>query len=62
MLRLIAMAAENAHRAGIWIGVCGELGADPSLLPAFLDLGIDELSMSPGAILRTRMQVCRMGR
>ena len=62
VLRLIAMAAENAHRAGIWIGVCGELGADPSLLPAFLDLGIDELSMSPGAILRTRMQVCRMGR
>ncbi|MBS5136525.1 MAG: phosphoenolpyruvate--protein phosphotransferase [Oscillospiraceae bacterium] len=61
VLRLIAMAAENAHRAGIWIGICGELGADPSLLQTFLDLGIDELSMSPGAILRTRMQVCQMG-
>jgi len=58
VLKLIAMAAENAHRAGIWIGVCGELGADPALTETFLRMGIDELSMSPAAILPTRERVC----
>ena len=58
VLKLIAMAAENAHRAGIWIGICGELGADPALTETFLRMGIDELSMSPAAILPTRERVC----
>lgn len=58
VLKLINMAAKNAHRAGIWIGICGELGADPALTETFLRMGIDELSMSPAAILPTRERVC----
>ena len=47
VLRAVKMAAEAAHKAGIWIGICGELGSDLSLLPTFLAMGIDELSVSP---------------
>ncbi|MCD7856793.1 MAG: phosphoenolpyruvate--protein phosphotransferase [Clostridiales bacterium] len=47
ILRALKMAADAAHGEGIWIGICGELGADLSLLPAFLAIGIDELSVSP---------------
>ena len=54
VLRMIRMAAENAHRAGIWIGICGELGADLSLTDTFLRLGIDELSVSPTSVLPLR--------
>lgn len=54
VLRMIAMTAENAHKAGIWCGICGELGADPDLTKFFLSVGIDELSMSPGNILQIR--------
>lgn len=57
VLRLIATAAENAHKAGIWIGVCGELGADEALTAEFLRMGIDELSVTPSAILRLRAKV-----
>lgn len=60
VLKLIAMAADNAHKAGIWIGICGELGADATLTETFLRLGIDELSMSPTAILPTRARVCEL--
>ena len=54
LLRAIKMAADAAHKAGIWIGICGELGADISMLPTFLAMGIDELSVSPSAVLPVR--------
>lgn len=58
VLRLIEMSAQNAHQNGIWIGICGELAADPALTATFLKMGIDELSMSPSAILPLRRQIC----
>jgi len=57
VMRLISYAAENAHRYGKWIGICGELGADTSLTERFLKMGIDELSVSPSFILKVRDQV-----
>lgn len=54
VLRMIQMVVENAHKAGIWAGICGELGADTTLTRRFLDMGVDELSMSPGSILPVR--------
>jgi phosphotransferase system enzyme I (PtsI) len=54
VLRMIAMVVENAHKAGIWAGICGELGADQSLTKEFLAMGVDELSVSPGSILPIR--------
>lgn len=54
VLRMIRMVVENAHKAGIWIGICGELGADMTLTRQFLAMGVDELSMSPGSILPVR--------
>lgn len=54
VLRMIQMVVENAHKAGIWAGICGELGADISLTRRFLAMGVDELSMSPGSILPVR--------
>lgn len=54
VLRMLKLAADNAHAAGIWIGICGELGADTSLTETFLALGIDELSVSPSAVLPLR--------
>lgn len=57
ILRLIQMAAENAHKYGAWIGICGELGADTSLTETFLRMGIDELSVSPGFVLKVREAV-----
>ena len=57
LLRAIKMAADAAHKAGIWIGICGELGADTSMLPTFLAMGIDELSVSPSAVLPVRAAI-----
>lgn len=54
LLRLIATVAKNAHKEGIWVGICGELGADPELTEFFLSVGIDELSVSPTSILSLR--------
>jgi len=54
ILRMISMVVENAHRAGIWAGICGELGADQSLTREFLAMGVDELSVSPESILSIR--------
>ena len=51
------MIFRSAHKAGIWIGICGELGADLSLLETFLAIGIDELSVSPGAVLPLRAEI-----
>ena len=57
VLRALKMAADAAHAAGIWIGICGELGADVSLLPTFLAIGIDELSVSPASVLPLRFAI-----
>ena len=57
ILRLIKMAADNAHKNGIWIGICGELGADMELTEAFLAMGIDELSVSPACVLPLRKKI-----
>lgn len=54
VLSMIRMTVENAHKAGIWVGICGELGADTSLTKEFLAMGVDELSVSPGSILPIR--------
>ena len=57
VLRLIQLAADNAHKHGIWIGICGELGADLSLTETFLAMGIDELSVSAPFVLPLRKKV-----
>lgn len=57
VLRLIEMSAENAHRHGAWIGICGELAADTTLTETFLRMGIDELSVSPAFVLKVRNAV-----
>ena len=57
LLRLIQMVIENSHKAGIWTGICGELGADTELTETFVKMGIDELSVAPGAILPVRKAI-----
>lgn len=57
ILRAIKQAADAAHKAGIWIGICGELAGDISLLPTFLAIGIDELSVSPSVVLPLRAEI-----
>lgn len=57
ILRLIEMSAKNAHENGAWIGICGELAADISLVDTFLRMGIDELSVSPSFVLSVRNAV-----
>ena len=57
VLRLIKMASENAHAHGIPIGICGELARDEKLLPFFLKIGVDELSVSPAYTLSLREQI-----
>jgi len=54
VLKMIKMVVENGHREGIWVGICGELGADTSLTEEFIKMGVDELSVSPGYILPIR--------
>ncbi len=60
VLRLIAMSAENAHKHGAWIGICGELAADTALTETFLRMGIDELSVSPAFVLKVRDTVRKL--
>ena len=57
VLRALKIAADAAHKAGIWIGICGELGADLTLLETFLAIGIDELSVSPTSVLPLRAEI-----
>lgn len=54
ILKMIRMAADHAHKEGKWIGICGELGADTTLTKTFIDMGIDELSVSPSMVLPIR--------
>lgn len=57
VIRLLKMVCDNAHKNGIWVGICGELGADLELTETFLAIGIDELSVSPRAVLQVRNAV-----
>ena len=57
ILRLIGMTVQNAHRCGAWVGICGELAADAELTRRFLEMEIDELSVTPSEILRLRKRV-----
>lgn len=57
ILRFIKMVADNAHKAGIWMGICGELGADLSLTETFLAMGVDELSVAPPQVLPLRKKI-----
>ena len=54
VLRMIRLVTQNAHKNGIWVGICGELGADLTLTETFLAIGVDELSVSPRAVLPLR--------
>ncbi len=58
VMALLAYVARSANAAGIWAGICGELGADPKLTETFIEMGFTELSMAPGRILETRKIVC----
>ena len=60
ILRMIRMTVENAHKAGKWVGICGELGADPELTREFVCMGVDELSVAPSMVLRLRKAVREM--
>ena len=57
LLEMIKIAADNAHAEGKWIGICGELGADPELTEYYLSIGIDELSVSPARVLPLRKKI-----
>ena len=57
ILRLIEMTVRNAHKAGIWVGICGELAADLHLTEHFVQMGVDELSVAPGLILPLRQKI-----
>lgn len=58
LMKMIQMVIDGAHKAGIWVGICGELGADLTLTQKFIEMGIDELSVSPAMILPVRKQIC----
>ncbi len=60
VLRMIRTVTESAHKYGKWCGICGELGADLSLTETFLEMGLDELSVSPSAILPIRKKIREM--
>ncbi|MBS7298880.1 MAG: phosphoenolpyruvate--protein phosphotransferase [Eubacteriales bacterium] len=57
VMRMIELTVKNAHNAGIWVGICGELGADTSMTERFLRMGVDELSVSPPKVLSVRKRV-----
>ena len=57
MVRLLKMVVENAHKNGVWVGICGELGADLEMTETFLAIGVDELSVTPRAVLPLRNKV-----
>ena len=57
VLRLIGQTIANGHKEGIWVGICGELGADLALTETFLRMGVDELSVSPPAVLPLREKI-----
>ena len=60
LLRLIALTVKNGHAGGCWVGICGELGGDPTLTKQFVDMGVDELSVSPRRILPLRAAIRKL--
>ena len=61
VLKFIRMVVENAHREGKWVGICGELGADITLTETFVEMGVDELSVAPGVVLKLRQIIRQIG-
>ena len=61
ILRMIRMVIDNGHKEGCWVGICGELGADTTLTKTFVDMGIDELSVTPSMVLKVREAVREIG-
>ena len=57
VLRMIQMVIDNGHKEGIWVGICGELGADADLMETFLAMGLDEVSVSASCVLPLRKKV-----
>ena len=57
ILRMIKMVVDHAHKAGKWVGICGELGSDLSMTEEFVRMGIDELSVAPSMVLKLRKKV-----
>ena len=62
ILMMIRMVVENAHKYGKWAGICGELGADLELTDEFMKMGVDELSVAPGMILKLRKRICEFSK
>ena len=60
VLKFIQLVTDNAHKEGKWVGICGEMGADTRLTETFVKMGIDELSVAPGAVLKIRQIVRQM--
>ena len=58
---MIRMVIDNGHKEGCWGGICGELGADTTLTKTFVDMGIDELSVTPSMVLKVREAVRENG-
>ena len=57
VVRLLKMVVENAHKNGVWVGICGELGADLEMTETFMAIGVDELSVTPRAVLPLRSKI-----
>jgi len=57
---MIKMTTDNAHKAGIWCGICGSLGADMNLTKMFIEMGLDELSVEPSYILKIRRRIAEI--
>ncbi len=62
VLRLVKMVVDNAKKEGIWVGMCGEAAGDPKLIPLFVGMGFDELSMSSSSILEARRIIRKLDR
>ena len=60
ILRMIKLVVDNAHKAGKWVGICGELAADLTLTAEFVRMGVDELSVAPSMLLSVRKSVREM--
>ena len=60
ILKMIQMTAENGHKEGCKVGICGELAADETITEKFLEMGVDELSVAPGRILPMRQHICNL--
>lgn len=59
--RLIEMTVKNAHNAGIWVGICGELAADEGFTHELIEMGVDELSVAPSSVLILRARISTLG-